>query len=180
MNDTDYPLLATKLHIPELRPDLVSRKSLIERLNKGMRRKLTLISAPAGFGKTTLLSEWFSQSKLPIAWISLDSGDNDPVYFLHYTIEALRSIEPKIGEATLSMLKSSNQLTLDTILISLIQEIETISDDFVLAFDDYHAIDTPGIHQLVELLIDRMPRQMHLAIASRVDPNFRTPYLQEN
>ncbi len=172
MINTNYPLLATKLYIPKPRSDLVRRMRLVERMNKGLRRKLTLISAPAGFGKTTLLSEWLSQSQLPVAWISLDSGDNDPVYFLHYVIEALRSIEPKAGEATLTLLQSQQQPPVDAIIIHLIQEIEDIPNDFVLVLDDYHFIDNGKLHQLVEFLIDRMPSQMHLAVATRIDPGF--------
>ena len=95
MNNTDYPLLTTKLHIPEPRLELVPRTALIERLNNGIRRKLTLISAPAGFGKTTLLSEWIYHGELPAAWVSLDSGDNDPAHFLKYILAALQRVEPK-------------------------------------------------------------------------------------
>ncbi len=171
MINTDYTLLGTKLYIPKPRKALVRRIRLIDRLNTGFERKLTLISAPAGFGKTTLLSDWIAQSQLPVAWVSLDSGDNDPVYFIKYIIAALQSIESKFGESALTLLQSPQQLPLDVIIINLIQDIENISDNFVLVFDDYHSIDTGKIHQLVDLLIDRMPPQMHLVIATRVDPN---------
>lgn len=172
MNDADYPLLATKLYIPEPRSSLVRRMRLIERLNEGIQRKLTLISAPAGFGKTTLLSEWIFQSELPVAWISLDKGDNDPVYFIKYVIAALQRVESKVGEAAINLLLSPQQPPFDSIIINLIQEIEDIPYDFALVLDDYHSIDTAKVHQLVEFLIDRMPSQMHLAIATRVDPGF--------
>ena len=104
MIDTDYTLLSTKLYIPKPRKALVQRTYLIERLNSGFQCKLTLISAPAGFGKTTLLSEWISQSQLPVAWISLDSSDNDPVYFIKYIIAALKKIEPEFGESALILM----------------------------------------------------------------------------
>ena len=167
---TDYPLLATKLYIPKPRVGLVRRTRLIERMNTGIQRKLTLISAPAGFGKTTLLSEWIDQSQFPATWISLDKGDNDPVYFIKYVIAALQRVEPKVGEGTLPLLQSPQQ-PFDAIIINLIQEIEDVPNDFVLALDDYHSIDTEKIHQLVEFLIDRMPPQMHLVLVTRVDPN---------
>jgi len=171
LNDQDYPLLATKLYIPEPRLGLVQRTHLIERLNTGIQRKVSLISAPAGFGKTTFLSEWVFQSQLPVAWISLDKGDNDPVYFIRYIIAALQRVEPKVGETALNLLQSPHQPPYDAIIINLIQQIEYIPYDFVLALDDYHSIDTAEIHQLVEFLIDRMPSQMHLVIATRVDPS---------
>jgi LuxR family maltose regulon positive regulatory protein len=172
LNDKDYPLLATKLYIPKPRQGLVQRPRLTERLNKATECKLTLISAPAGFGKTTLLSEWLIRSQLPVAWVSLDKGDNDPVYLIKYLIAALQSVEPEIGDAALTLLQSMQQPPLDAIIINLIQEIEDFPNDFVLVFDDYHSIEIPKIHQLVEFLIDRMPSQMHLVVATRVDPGF--------
>jgi len=105
---------------------------LIDRLNTGIRRKVSLIPAPAGFGKTTLLSEWIFQSQLPVAWISLDKGDNDPVYFIRYVIAALQRVEPKVGETALTLLQSPRQPPFDGIIINLIQEIEYIPNDFVL------------------------------------------------
>jgi LuxR family maltose regulon positive regulatory protein len=170
MKNVDYPILATKLHIPEPRPDLVSRTALIERLNRGIRRKLTLISAPAGFGKTTILSDWIYQAQLPVAWISLDQSDNDPVLFTRYAIAALRKIEPKIGETALDLLQLPQPPPYDAILYNLVQEIEDIPQEFVLVFDDYHVIDTEQTHQLVELLLNNMPPQWHLVLATRVDP----------
>lgn len=170
VNDQDYPLLATKLYIPEPRTDLVQRTRLVESLNTGIHRKVSLISAPAGFGKTTLLSEWIFQSHLPVAWISLDKGDNDPGYFIRYIIAALRKVEPKVGETTLALLQSPLPPPFEAIIVNLIQEIEYISGDFVLALDDYHAIDTVQTHQLVAFLIERMPPQMHFVVATRADP----------
>jgi len=170
-SDQNYPLLATKLYIPELRSGVVQRTRLVARLNKGILRKLTLISAPAGFGKTTLLSEWIDQTQLPVAWLSLDNGDNDPIYFMRYVIAALQRLEPKIGETTLTLLQSPQPPRPETVVINLIQEIENIPDDFVLILDDYHAIDTVKVHQMVEFLIDHMPRQMHLVMATRVNPS---------
>ena len=170
IKETQHPLLATKLFIPKPRPDLVQRTYLIDRLNFGIHRKLTLISAPAGFGKTTLLSEWISRSEIPVAWISLDKGDGDAVHFMQYLVAALQSIQGNLGNAVLSMLQSPQQPPIESIIINLIKEITDIPNDFVLVFDDYHAIDTKKIHNLVEFLLDYLPEPMRLIIATRVDP----------
>ncbi len=171
MINTDYPLIATKLYTPKPRQDLVRRNHLIERLNKSIRSKLTLVSAPAGFGKTTLVTEWIDQTQWQVVWISLDNGDSDPVYFIQYVIAALQRIEPKVGETALTLLRSPQHPPFDAIIINLIQEIEDIPNDFALVLDDYHSIDKEETHQLVALLIDHMPPQMHLVVITRVDPN---------
>ena len=170
IKDTQYPLLASKLYVPQPRPDLVQRTHLIDRLNIGIHQKLTLISAPAGFGKTTLLSEWVSQSETPVAWISLDKGDVDSVHFIHYLVAALQSIQANLGKAALSMLRSPQQPPIKSIMINLIKEIADIPSEFVLVLDDYHSIDTKKIQHLVEFLVDYLPDQMRLIIATRVDP----------
>jgi LuxR family transcriptional regulator, maltose regulon positive regulatory protein len=164
------PILATKLYIPPPPPKVVSRPRLVERLNEGVQRKLTLISAPAGFGKTTLLSEWVaSQSteyRAPsteltpsestrysvlgaryskVAWLSLDEGDNDPARFLTYLIAALRSVGANVGESVLGVLQSPQPPATEAILTGLLNEITAISDDFVLVLDDYHAIDSKSV-----------------------------------
>ncbi len=176
-------LLATKLFIPASRPELVPRLRLVEQLNKGLHRKLTLISAPAGFGKTTLLTEWivklrFSSSKEnqnanSIAWLSLDEGDNDPVRFLSYVIAALNQAEGKnaiLGKGALSMLQSPQRLPAEAVLTALINDIITIPDRIVLVLDDYHLIETQPIHDALAFLLEHLPPQMHLVIATRQDP----------
>ena len=170
IKDTQHPILATKLYVPQPRPDLVLRTHLIDRLNIGINQKLTLISAPAGFGKTTLLSEWISQSEKPVAWISLDKSDSDSVHFIHYLVAALQSIQVNIGKAALSMLRSPQQPPIESIMINLIKEITDIPNDFVLVFDDYHSIDTEKVQSIVEFLLDYLPDHMRLIIATRVDP----------
>ncbi|MDY6791169.1 MAG: helix-turn-helix transcriptional regulator [Thermodesulfobacteriota bacterium] len=170
IKSTQYPILKTKLYVPQPRPDLVQRTHLIDRLNKGINHKLTLISAPAGFGKTTLLSEWISQSEIPVAWISLDKGDNDPVHFIHYLIATLQTIESNIGKPVLSLLKSPRQPPIKSMMINLIKEISDIHDDFMFVLDDYHSIDAEKIHKIVEFLIDHSPPHIHLVISTRVDP----------
>jgi LuxR family maltose regulon positive regulatory protein len=169
------PLLTTKLYIPPVRPELVPRPRLIERLNAGLYRKLTLISAPAGFGKTTLLSEWVYRGgegtpPLPVAWVSLDEGDNDLTRFLAYLIAALQTIEASIGQGALGTLQSPQPPPMEEFLTALINQINAIPDHFVLVLDDYHLIKAQPVHNALTFLLDYLPPQMHLVIASRADP----------
>jgi ATP/maltotriose-dependent transcriptional regulator MalT len=164
------PLLTTKLYIPPLRPNVVSRSRLIERLNEGLHRKLTLISAPAGFGKTTLLSAWVEGIDRQVAWLSLDEGDSDPARFLTYLVAALQTIAPNIGEGVLGVLQSPQPLPIETILTALLNEITTIPDHFVLVLDDYHVLDAKSIDHALTFLLEHLPPQMHLVIATREDP----------
>jgi LuxR family maltose regulon positive regulatory protein len=117
------PLLTTKLYIPPARPNLVPRPRLTARLDEGMTRRLTLVSAPAGFGKTTLLSAWIHKSKQRVAWVSLDAGDNDPARFLSYLIAALQTIQADVGQATRAMFQSPQPLPIEATLTTLINEI---------------------------------------------------------
>src|SRR4030042_1439902 len=136
-------ILATKLYIPPPRPKIVLRPRLIERLNEGLfaGRKLTLISAPAGFGKTTLVSEWLAGCQRPVAWLSLDEGDNDPTRFLTYFIAALQTIATDIGAGVLPMLQSPQPPSTESILTALLNEITAIPAHFVLVLDDSHLLD---------------------------------------
>jgi LuxR family maltose regulon positive regulatory protein len=166
------PVLATKLYIPPARPDLVSRPCLIERLNEGFPagRRLTLISAPAGFGKTTLVSEWVAKGERPAAWLSLDDGDNEPVRFLSYLIAALQTVEASVGKGALNALQSPQPPPAEAILTALINEIAAISDQIILVLDDYHLIEAQPIHDALSFMIEHLPPQMHLVIATREDP----------
>ena len=165
-----YPLLETKLYIPPPRTNLVSRSWLIERLDEEIGHKLTLISAPAGFGKTTLLSEWIHQSEIPVAWVSLDKADSEPAPFFSYLIAALQTIEPNIGKAALTMLQSPQPPPIESIITKLINEIIAIQKDIALVLDDYHLIENQQIHDSVEFLLEHLPPQMHLIIVTRADP----------
>ena len=140
------PILTTKLHIPPPRPSLVPLLRLIERLNKGLATgcKLTIISASAGFGKTTLVSEWIAGLDRSVAWLSLDVGDNDPARFITYLIKALQTIQAGIGDGLLAALQSPQPLHLETILTSLLNDIAIINDQFLLVLDDYHSLDSLG------------------------------------
>lgn len=185
MNDL---LLATKLHLPILRRDFISRGQLVRRLNAGLWqddgfvRKLSLVSAPAGFGKTTLVCEWLSvtaeggkmkDNALPpfkIAWFVLDESDNDPVRFLTYLIAAIRQIQPEFGHQTRAILQLPQPLPPDVIMTSLVNELTGLSVPFILTLDDYHVIHTPSIHQQISFILDHQPVNMHLVMLTREDP----------
>jgi LuxR family maltose regulon positive regulatory protein len=167
------PIFATKLYIPPPRPKIVLRPRLIERLNEGISSgfKLTLISASAGFGKTTLLSEWLAGCQRPVAWLTLDEGDNDPARFLTYLIAALQTITVNIGEGVLSALQSPQPPSTESILTILLNEITTIPDNFIFVLDDYHIIDSKPVDNALTFLLEHLPPQMHLVIATREDPH---------
>lgn len=164
------PLLTTKLYIPPVRSELVPRPRLIERLNTGLQRKLTLISAPAGFGKTTLVTEWLDGVDRPRTWLSLDENDNDPARFLTYLIAALQQMDPAIGPTVQAMLQAPQPPPPESLLSTLINDIAATPHPFVLVLDDYHLIYTLPIHQQLTFLLDHLPPQMHLVIATREDP----------
>jgi LuxR family transcriptional regulator, maltose regulon positive regulatory protein len=167
------PILATKLYKPPPRPKAVLRSGLIERLNDGLfaSRKLTLISAPAGFGKTTLVSEWAATCGRPVAWLSLDEGDNNPACFLIYFIAALQTVAPKVGEGALGALQSPQPLPAESILTNLLNEISILPDNFICVLDDYHVIDAKPVDNALTFLLEHLPAQMHLVIATREDPH---------
>jgi len=163
-------LLQTKLFIPPTRPDLVPRPRLIERLNEGITRKLILICAPAGFGKTTLISNWVEELELPVAWISLDKGDNDRTSLLIYLVAALQTIDAGICETVRAMLQTPQPPPIKSILTELINEIATLSQDFVLILDDFQVIENHEIDEALTFILDHIPPVMHLVITSRSDP----------
>jgi len=164
-------ILATKLYVPTPRPKIVPRPHLIERLNEGMHCKLTLISASAGFGKTTLVSEWLADCQRPVAWLSLDEGDNDPTRFLTYFIAALQTVAANIGDGVLAVLQSPQPPSTESILTALLNEITTIPDNFILVLDDYHLIDSKPVDYALTFLLAHLPPHMHLVIATREDPH---------
>ncbi|HMZ08633.1 MAG TPA: LuxR C-terminal-related transcriptional regulator, partial [Anaerolineales bacterium] len=164
-------VLATKLYIPPPRPKIVPRLHLITQLNQGLHRKLTLVSAPAGFGKTTLVSEWVTGCGRPVAWLSLDEGDNNLPQFLTYLIAALQMIVPNIGTDTLRMVRSAQPPLNESILHILLNEMASITDPIVLVLDDFHLIEDKEIGKALMFLLERLPTQIHLVITSREDPN---------
>jgi LuxR family transcriptional regulator, maltose regulon positive regulatory protein len=165
------PLLLTKLYVPPPRPNAVLRPRLVERLRSGLHRKLTLISAPAGSGKTTLVSEWTSICGRPVAWLSLDDGDNDPARFLTYLVAALQQVSPGVGAGVMAALQAPQPPATEALLISLINEITTVPDRFILVLDDYHAVDSQPVDEDLTFLLAHLPPQMHLVIATREDPH---------
>ncbi|MCL5996120.1 MAG: LuxR C-terminal-related transcriptional regulator [Chloroflexi bacterium] len=165
-------LLTTKLHAPQARAGLVHRPRLVERIDEGLTRRLTLISAAPGSGKTTLLSEWYALRRADtlIAWLSLDDDDNDPPRFWRYLIAALQSVAPGVGEQALSLLQLPQQPSVKTLVITLINALGALTHDLILVLDDYHVIDAQPIHDALAYLLDHMPQQLRVIIASRVDP----------
>jgi LuxR family transcriptional regulator, maltose regulon positive regulatory protein len=181
------PILATKLYIPPPRPKVVLRSHLIERLNAGLaaEHKLSLISAPAGFGKTTLVSEWIADCARPVAWLSLDEGDNNLPRFLAYLVSALQTLAlprknsassgaekmaANIGAGVLALLNSQEPPSAESLLTTLLNEIAAIPFDFILVLDDYHSVDAKAVDDALTFLLEHQPPQMHLVIATREDP----------
>ena len=154
--DKSYPLLKTKLYIPPLQNTWINRTKLIDKLDKGQTCKLILVSAPAGFGKTTLISEWIHHDHQTAAWFSIDKGDNDPVHFLIYTVAALQSVNPNIGRAALNMLIAPQLPPLESIVSNIINDIMALNEDIFLVLDDYHLIDSKPIHALLGFLIEHL------------------------
>jgi LuxR family maltose regulon positive regulatory protein len=165
------PLLATKISIPPVREKRVLRPRLLSRLEAGLSRKLTLISSPAGFGKTTLLSEFAAVCERPVAWYSIDQEDNDSTRFFAYLIEALSKIKPGFGEPILPPLQTLKPESVDTLMTILINEITEEMPPFVLVLDDYHLIFEHDINQAVAFLVEHQPQKMHIMIATRADPD---------
>jgi LuxR family transcriptional regulator, maltose regulon positive regulatory protein len=166
-------LLTTKLYAPQPRLNLVSRSRLVERVQAGSMGKLTLIAAPAGFGKTTLVSAWratLPDSQTAVVWVSLDAGDNDLIRFWSYVIAALNQIEQGVGATALTLLQSPQPPPMETILIPLLNALSAIPHHIALVLDDYHVVDTPAIHQTMAFLLDHLPPCIHLIILTRVDP----------
>jgi len=165
--------LRTKLCVPPLRAGWISRPRLDKRMAEGFERKLILISAPAGFGKTTLLVDWIHRHKMPTAWFSVDKSDNHPLHFLACVILGLQRLEAGTGKAALTMLQSPQPPPLDPILINLINDVSRISTKFALVLDDYHLVNDKYIHDMIAFLLENLPEQMHLIIATRADPPLR-------
>jgi LuxR family maltose regulon positive regulatory protein len=166
------PVLATKLYIPPSRRSVVLRPRLVERLNEGLAagNKLTLVSAPAGSGKTTLIGEWVAGCGRAAAWLSLDEGDSDPSRFLTYLIAALQAVAPGIGDGVLTVLSSPQPPPLESTLTALLNDISAIPSDVVLVLDDYHVIDARPVDEALAFLVEHLPPQLHLVIATREDP----------
>jgi ATP/maltotriose-dependent transcriptional regulator MalT len=169
-------LLETKFYAPRSRRGLVPRPRLSERLDRGTAAKLMLVSAPAGFGKTTLLTEWLAAGPAApaderlAAWLSLDRGDSDPVSFWAYVIAALRTVASGVGESALALLHAPQRPPIETVLTALLNDLSAGAGDIVLVLDDYHVIDAPEVQQGMTFWLDHLPPGLHVVIASRADP----------
>ena len=171
--DDTGPLLATKLYIPKPRRGQVGRPRLLERLRRGADSKLTLLSAPAGFGKTTLLAEWLDDPAVDgrlTAWLSLDPSDSHGPSFWHYVIAALRTVEPDVGAGALSLLRQPQPPPIELVLAPLVNELSGTSHQIVLVLDDYHVVDADDVHHGMAFLLEHLPPEIHVVIATRADP----------
>ena len=166
------PLLRTKTSIPSPRTNRVERTRLIERINEGIKRSLTLIVAPAGFGKTTLIAEWARNATMPVAWLSLERAEHTPGRFLSYLIHALQHISPQIGQTSQALLLSGQAVVEETILFSLLNDLSEISQDFAVILDDYHTVDGSEVNEIIQSVLEHCPAQMHLGIVTRAMPSF--------
>ncbi|MBN9390932.1 MAG: helix-turn-helix transcriptional regulator [Chloroflexi bacterium] len=177
---TPTPVLATKLYIPLPPPKSVFRPRLIERLNAGLNHnhKLTLVSAPAGFGKTTLVTAWLTSHDRPVTWLSLDEGDSEPGRFLTYLVAALQKIKPNLGAGLIEVLQSPQPPSNEIILSALLNETTAIPGNFFLVLDDYHLIESRPVDKVLTFLLEHLPPQMHLVITTREDPQVPLPRLR--
>ncbi len=163
-------LLKTKLNLPPVRTEWVARPRLSEALNDGLRRKLTLVAAPAGYGKTTLLSAWVRESGGRAAWLSLDRGDNDLARFLTYLVAALQKVESDVGVGVLAPLQSPQPSPIEAVLTLLINDLAAVAEPVVVILDDYHLIEAAPIHTALGFLLEHLPAGVHLIMAARADP----------
>src|SRR4051794_28992752 len=166
------PLLATKLQAPAVRRELVGRGGLVNRLREGAAGRMTVVTAPPGWGKTTLLAAWrlVEGGHPPFAWVSLDAGDNDPAHFWSYVVEALRAADPAL-EASLGPVRAvGSAAAADVVLPRVVNALAEHDNRVVLVLDDYHSIVTPELHTALAALIERAPAALHVALASRAEP----------
>jgi LuxR family transcriptional regulator, maltose regulon positive regulatory protein len=170
-DDPLHHLLMSKLQVPRLRTRLVTRSHLTQRLQQGMEQAVTLVSAPAGFGKTTLLAQWIAERGLPVAYLSLEPEDNDPVRFLSYVIGALQTVDARLGATGLALLRTPQPPPPENVMALLSNDLmRSTTGEFALVLDDYHVITAEPIHRALTSLVEHLPPQMHLLIATRADP----------
>ena len=174
----DTPILLSKLHIPKIRLELVSRPRLLDKLNEGLSGKLTIVSSPAGFGKTTLLSQWVRSTRLPVGWVSLDEGDNDLTIFLTYLVAAIQQVSEGVDDTALSILRSPQPEAVNIALVVLLNQLERIPENFLVVLDDYHLIEEKTVHQAMDFIISHLPSQMHLVLVTRADPQLHLARLR--
>ena len=164
------PLLATKFFVPRTRQTIVPRPQLAARLDASLTHPLTLISAPAGFGKTTLVSTWARSQLQPVAWLSLDEGDNDPTRFLSYLVAALQRVNPALGQGVQGALAAASPPPPAAAITALSNDLAAAEDEILLVLDDFHLVDAAPIHEAVALLVAHQPPKLHLMLVTREDP----------
>jgi len=169
-HDQSKHLLTTKFYVPPTRSIQIARPRLVDLINSGLDRSLILISAPAGYGKTTFVGRWLKETKVSSAWLSLDAGDNDPIRFLHYLLTALIPIAPAIEGELFGMLQGIQSTQFESVLNPLSNELASVSDPFVLVLDDFHVLHSDSVLKMISYLLEHMPPQMHVAILTRTDP----------
>ncbi len=162
-------LLRTKLAPPRLYATLVPRTSLLARLDEGLARKLTLVSAPTGYGKTTLVAQWLAAHSNPAAWVLLDAGDNDSIRFWRYVVTACRAFDATLGKAALVLLRSA-QPSLEVVLTTFINELAQLGGQYTLVLEDYHVITSQQVHETMTFLLDHLPPVLHLVLMTRSEP----------
>ena len=163
-------MLLTKLYIPSPGSNIVHRPHLIEKLDSGLSRKLILVSAPAGFGKTTLICDWIDQTHVPAAWVSLDRRDNEPSEFLRYLIAGLQTIDPDIGKTAFTLLLAPQQPESESIIALLLNDLIKFSRSLILVLDDFHLIQSREIIEIMKFIVDHLTSNLHLVVSSRSDP----------
>jgi len=163
-------VIATKVYQPHIKQKIVRRRRLIETLDRGFDGSVILVSAPAGFGKTTVISSWIEECRQATAWLSIDNGENDPAVFLIYLVAALQTIDDRIGETLSATLQASDSLNVRNVLARIINDLSAVEDDVLLVIDDYHLITSTEVHDILMLLIDHMPPNMYIVISTREDP----------
>ncbi len=171
-------ILTTKLYAPPIRSELVLRQRLIDKLIATGHRKLTLIAAPAGFGKTTVVSEWIAQSEQSFAWLSLDAGDGDPTRFLTYVLKAIQTVHPEFGHDLVEILQTARTVQTELFVSQVINDLVTLDEHVVLVLDDYHTLDSKQVDDIMAFLLDYLPPQLHLVMTTREDPTFSTARLR--
>lgn len=164
------PLLASKLSIPPPRPDAVLRADLIARLDAGLHRRLTLIAAPAGFGKTSLASSWAYSCGRPVAWLSLDNADSDPPRLLLSLVAAVQLIAPATGAEVVALLRATQPPAIDALLPLLVTQLATLPQPTLLVLDDVHLLGTTTSARVITFLVEHLPPQLHLVLATREEP----------
>jgi LuxR family maltose regulon positive regulatory protein len=174
-HEDSIPTLNTKILIPARPDQIIIRKRLFDEIDEGIRHKITVVSAPAGFGKTTLLVDWVDFNQFAVCWFSIDKNDNDVISFFKYLIKSIQRLRPQVGNVALDLLKNSQPPPIESILIMLINDLVSVEKGLTLVLEDYHHISSVKIHQQIEFLVDRLPVQYHLILSTRSDPNLPLP-----